>query len=146
MGWSNGIFGEYSKMRGVLIKKANVIAEDKRRKIISVLNGEIGVRDIHILIMKKGETQNGFIKLPLGEHYHTYKEVCYCFKGKAHYKLKHEITGEELEIDLNEGELMFRDAFISHTCLCTEDCILIDGAQDTWVDEDWNHYKGDKLM
>ena len=35
-------------MRGVVIKKANVIAEDDRRKIISILNGEIGVRDIHI--------------------------------------------------------------------------------------------------
>ena len=121
-------------MRGVIIRKAQIISEDERRKIVSILNGEIGVRDIHILFMKKGEQI-------LGNHYHQYKEVCYCLKGKAHYKLKHEITNEELEIDLNENELMFRDAFVTHTCICTEDCILIDGAQESWVEEEWNHYK-----
>ena len=133
-------------MRGVIIKKATVIAEDERRKIVSILNGQIGVRDCHILIMKSGEKNGQYINKPLGEHYHQYKEICYCMKGKCHYKLKHEITGEEMEIDLNEGEIMYRDAFISHTCLCTEDCILIDLAEEMWVDEDWNHYKGEKLM
>src|SRR3990167_4401198 len=123
-------------MRGVVIKKAQIIADDSRRRILSILNGEIGVRDIHILFMSKGETKDGFVKLPLGNHYHNYREVCYCLKGKAHYKLKHELTGEELEIDLNEGETMFRDAFVTHTCLCTEDCILIDGAEQSWVAED----------
>ncbi len=128
-------------MRGVVIKKATVIAEDDRRRIVSILNGEIGVRDIHILFMKKGETSDGFVKLPLGNHYHQYKEVCYCMEGKCLYKLKHELTGEEMEVELNKGEIMFRDAFVTHTCLCTEDCILIDGAECSWVDEDWNHYK-----
>ena len=91
--------------------------------------------------MKKGETHNGYVKAPLGNHYHTYKEICYCYKGKAKYKLKHEITGETMECDLNEGEIMFRDMFVTHTCVCTEDCILIDGAQESWIEEDWNHYK-----
>ena len=129
------------KMMGVYIKKVIVIAEDKRRKIFSILNGELGIRDLHLLEMKKGETNNGYVKVPLGNHYHTYKEVCYCYKGKAHYKLKHEITGEIMECDLNEGEIMFRDMFVTHTCLCTEDCILIDGAEYSWISEDWNHYK-----
>ena len=129
-------------MRGVLIKKAQVIAEDERRKIVSILNGQIGVRDIHILFMKAGETdENGYVKLPLGNHSHSYKEVCYVLKGKCHYKLKHELTGEELETDLNEGEIMFRDSYVTHTCICTEDAILIDGAEEMWLDEDWNHYK-----
>lgn len=111
------------------------------------MNGELGIRDIHILEMKKGETdEKGFIKMPLGNHYHNYKEVCFCYKGKAHYKLKHEITKEELEIDLNEGEIMYRDAFVTHTCICTEDCILIDGAEYPWTADDWNHYKGGDLM
>ncbi len=128
-------------MRGVVLKKAHVIAEDERRSITSILNGEISIRDIHILHMKKGDTSDGFVKLPLGNHYHQYKEVCYCMKGTAKYKLTHEITGETMEVDLKEGETMFRDAFVSHTCLCTEDCILIDGAEESWVGEDWNHYK-----
>ena len=86
-------------MRGVYIKKANVIAEDERRRIVSILNGEIGVRDIHILFMKKGETSEGFIKLPLGNHYHQYKEVCYCLKGKAKYKLKHDRKRKFSKVD-----------------------------------------------
>lgn len=132
------------KMRGVIIKKAFIIAEDDRRKIVSILNGQIGVRDIHILFMKKGEVSEEFVKKPLGNHYHSYKEVCYCMKGKAHYKLKHELTGEELEIDLNEGDIMFRDSYVTHTCLCTEDCILVDGAEQQWMEEEWNHYKPEK--
>lgn len=122
-------------MRGVVIKKAQIIAEDQRRKIVSILNGELTGKDVHILFMKKGDVG------PLGNHYHTYKEACYCLKGKAHYKLKHELTGEELDTDLNEGEVMYRDAFVTHTCICTDDCILIDIAQESWIGEEWNHYK-----
>ena len=126
-------------MRGVVIKKANVIAEDSRRKIVSILNGEIGVRDIHILFMKEGETdEEGYIKEPLGQHYHFYPEVCYCLKGKCKYWLKNR-QGEEEQMELNEGELMFRGPGVSHTCLCTEDCILIDGANESWLNDDWNH-------
>ena len=128
-------------MKGVYIKKASVIAEDDRRRIISILNGEIGVRDIHILEMKPGEIdEQGFIKLPLGNHKHFYPEVCYCYKGKAHYWLRNK-EGEEMEIDLNAGEIMFRAPEVVHTCLCTEDAILIDGASESWINEDWNHVR-----
>ncbi len=133
-------------MRGVHFKKAFVIAEDERRKIFSILNGEINVRDIHVLHMKKGETTNGLVNLPLGNHAHSYREVCYVMKGKCHYKLKHEITKEELEVDLEEGDIMFRDAWVTHTCTCSEDCILLDGAEQSWVGEEWNHYKQGDLM
>jgi len=121
-------------MRGVFIKKIQVIAEDERRKILSMMNGELNIKDIHILICKKGEQM-------LGNHYHTYKEICYVFKGKCHYWLKNKLTGEEWETDLNEGEIMYRDAFIIHTCTCSEDCILIDGAECSWIGEEWNHYR-----
>jgi len=121
-------------MRGVIVRKATVINEDKRRKIISILNGELTVKDIHILFMKSGDEI-------LGNHYHQYAEVCYCLKGKCLYKLKHEITGETMEVEINEGDIMFRDAFVTHTCKASEDCILLDGAEKSWVTEDWNHYK-----
>jgi len=127
-------------MRGVVIKKAFVIAEDERRRIISMLNGQMDVKDIHILEMKKGETEDGFVKLPLGNHFHTYREVCYCYKGKAHYWLKNEYS-EELELDFNEGDIMFRAPGVIHTCVCTEDCILIDGAEQPWINDDWNNYR-----
>lgn len=128
-------------IRGVHIKDALVIAEDDRRKIISVLNGEINVRDIHILHMKKGEkNEEGYIKDPLGQHKHWYPEVCYCMKGKAKYWLKNK-EGETMETVLEEGQIMFRAPGVVHTCLCTEDCILIDGASESWVGEEWNHVR-----
>ena len=120
-------------MRGVVIRKAQVIAEDDRRKIVSILNGEIGVRDIHILTMKKG----GSI---LGNHKHWYSEVMYVFKGKVHYWLKNK-EGETMECDMGEGDIMYRAPEVTHTCTCTEDAILIDGASETFIDEQWNHVR-----
>ena len=128
-------------MRGVIIRKAKVIAEDDRRKIVSILNGEIGVRDMHILFMKSGEKdENGFIKLPLGNHKHWYSEVMYVLKGKCHYWLKNK-EGETMECDMEEGDIMFRAPEVVHTCICTEDAILIDGSSECWIGEDWNHIR-----
>ena len=120
-------------MKGVIVRKAKVIAEDDRRRIISILNGEIGVRDIHILECKKGEQI-------LGNHRHWYAEVCFVYKGKCHYWFKNK-EGEVLEVDLQEGDIMFRAPEVVHTCTCSEDCILIDGAQESWISEDWNHVR-----
>lgn len=156
-------------MRGVVIKKASVIAEDERRKIVSILNGELIVRDIHILFMKSGEKEDnrfkcgcicGFnnnvkfcpyhgVKLyngqrhvskPLGNHKHWYPEVMYVIKGKCHYWLKNK-EGEEMECDMEEGDIMFRAPEVVHTCTCSEDAILLDGASESWIDEDWNHVR-----
>lgn len=121
-------------MRGIWLKKAGIIAEDDRRKIVSVLNGEIGVRDIHILTMKKG----GQI---LGNHSHFYPEVMYVIKGKVTYWLKHQITGETEVLEMSEGDIMFRAPYVVHTCECSEDAILLDGAAESWVGEEWNHIR-----
>ncbi len=125
-------------MRGVFIKKATIISEDERRRIFSILNGEIGIRDIHILEVKKGTHI-------LGNHYHSYKEICFCYKGSCKYKLKHMITGEEEEVEFKQGDIMIRDAYIAHTCVVSEDCILIDGTECSWIDENINHYQ-EKLI
>ena len=123
-------------MRGVVIKKANIIAEDCRRKIVSVLNGEITVKDIHILFMKKGQTDLAV----LGNHKHWYPEVMYVLKGKCHYWLKNK-EGETMECDMEEGDIMFRAPEVVHTCTCTEDAILVDGASECWINDDWNHVR-----
>ena len=126
-------------MRGVVMKKAITIAEDDRRKIVSVMNGELNVKDIHILYMKKGETdEQGYVKLPLGNHKHWYAEVMYVLKGKCKYWLKND-EGETMECEMGEGDIMYRAPGVVHTCLCTEDAILIDGAQESWIDDNWNH-------
>jgi len=121
-------------MKGVIIKKVNIISDDSRRRILSILNGEMGVRDIHILEMKKGESI-------LGNHWHVYPEMMYVYKGKCHYWLRHVFTGETEELDLEEGDIMIKTGFIVHTCTASEDAILIDGAQESWIGEDYNHIK-----
>lgn len=121
-------------MKGVIIRKAKIMHEDERRKITSIMNGELGVRDIHILEMKKGE-------VILGNHWHLYPEIMYVMKGKCHYWLKHILTGETEEVDIEEGDIMIKTGFIVHTCTCSEDTILIDGCTETWIGEDYNHIK-----
>lgn len=120
-------------IRGVHIKKAFVIAEDERRKIFSIMNGELNVKDLHLLEMKKG----GSI---LGQHKHWYAEVCFVYKGSCHYWLKNK-EGETMEVDLVAGDIMYRAPEVVHTCTCTDDCVLIDGAQENWISEDWNHVR-----
>lgn len=138
-------------MKGIIIKKAKIIAEDDRRKIVSILNGEIGVRDIHLLFMKTpplddpvhagyGKLGDNYIKKPLGNHKHWYPEVCYVLKGKCKYWLKNN-EGETMECELEEGDLMLRAPGVVHTCYCTPDTILLDGAAESWVDENWNHVR-----
>lgn len=122
-------------MKGVVIKKANVISEDERRKIVSVMNGELNVKDIHILFMKKGGVEN-----VLGNHKHWYPEVMYVLKGKVHYWLKNK-EGETMECDMEEGDIMYRAPEVVHTCTCTDDAILIDGASESWINDDWNHVR-----
>lgn len=126
-------------MRGVVLRKAFVTSDDSRRKIVSVLNGEINVKDIHILFMKSGEKdEKGFVKLPLGNHKHFYPEVMYVLKGKCYYWLKNK-EGETMECTMEEGDVMFRGPEVTHTCVCTEDAILIDGASESWINDEWNH-------
>jgi len=121
-------------MRGVVIRKANIIHEDERRKIVSILNGEITVKDIHVLFMKSGDSG------PLGNHKHWYPEVMYVLKGKCHYWLKNK-EGETMECDMEEGDIMFRAPEVVHTCTCSEDAILLDGASESWINDDWNHVR-----
>ena len=125
-------------MRGLTVKQAKVISSDERRDIISVLNGELNVKDIHILYMKKG----GQI---LGNHWHTYNEFMYIMKGKGHWWMKHILTGEEEEYDFKEGDIVFKTGFITHTAKVSEDCVILDGSCESWIGEDFNHVRDDYI-
>lgn len=121
------------KMRGIEIKRAKIVHEDDRRRLLELLNGELSIKNIKILEIKEG----GSI---LGNHKHWYAEVCFVYKGSCHYWLKNK-EGEQMEVDLNEGDIMFRAPEVVHTCTCTDDCILIDGACEAFIGEDWNHVR-----
>lgn len=118
-------------MKGVHITKALVVNEDERRKLVEVSNGLLNIRNLKILVCKKGEHI-------LGNHWHTYPEVRYLLKGKVDYKLKHVLTGETMEYTMTEGETMFTTGFVVHTGKFSEDSIMIDGGGEAYVSQDFN--------
>ena len=118
-------------MQGLIVRKAKVVHEDERRSLLEILNGEIGFRNLKILYIKKGEQI-------LGNHWHVYPEIMYVMKGKGEYKLKHVITGEEEQITVEEGDVMIKTGFITHTGKFTEDSILIDASAETYIDPKFN--------
>ena len=119
-------------MKGVHIKKIQVVSEDERRSIFEIMNGELSVRNMKILIVKKGEQL-------LGNHWHPEScEVMYMMKGAAKYKMKNIDTGEEEDYNLVEGDVVFRTSRIVHGGWFTEDSIVIDGATEPYISQDFN--------
>jgi len=118
-------------MNGVHIKKITLVHEDERRGIWEVMNGQLSVKNMKILKVKKGE------QLP-GNHWHVYPEVMYMMQGKATYKMKHVITLEEEDYELEEGDVVFRTGFITHVGYFSEDSIIIDGAAESYISNDFN--------
>lgn len=118
-------------MRGVHIKKIDLVHEDERRGIWEIMNGQLSIKNMKILRVKSGAQL-------LGNHWHAYPEVMYMMQGKAKYKMKHVITGEEEEYDLEEGDVVFRTGFITHVGIFSEDSIIIDGAAETYISNDFN--------
>lgn len=118
-------------MRGVHVMKAKVVSEDDRRKIIEIQNGQMNVRNMKVLIVKKGEAL-------LGQHSHPYAELMYMFKGSAQYRMKNLQTGEVEDFILQEGDVIFRTAGIVHAGIFTEDSIVIDGAENVYISAEFN--------
>ncbi len=118
-------------MRGVNVTKAKIVSEDDRRKLIEIQNGQISVRNMKVLIVKKGEAL-------LGNHWHEGKEVMYIMKGSAKYRMKNIDTGEVEDYELKEGDVVFRTGRIAHSGIFTEDSIVIDGGSDTYISADFN--------
>ena len=118
-------------MRGVHIKKIDLVHEDERRGIWEIMNGQMSVKNMKILRVKSGEQL-------LGNHWHAYPEVMYVMQGKAKYKMRHVITGEEEEYDLEAGDVVFRTGFITHSGVFSEDTIIIDGATESYISNEFN--------
>lgn len=126
-------------MKGVFLTKAKVVSEDDRRKIIEIQNGQMSVRNMKILIVKKGEAL-------LGNHYHPhYSELMYMFKGSARYRMRNIDTGEVEDYNLVEGDLIFRTSRISHAGFFSEDSIVIDGAEEPYISQNFNDVKDEIL-
>jgi hypothetical protein len=118
-------------MKGILIKKAEIVSEDDRRIIIEIMNGQMAIKNMKILKVKKGEQL-------LGNHWHPYGEVMYMLQGKARYRMKNLDTNEQEDFELVEGDVVFRTGRITHAGYFSEDSIVVDGACEPYVSQDFN--------
>jgi len=118
-------------MNEVVVRKAKLVSDDPRRSIFEIMNGEISIKNLKVLKIKKG-------RLVLGNHWHTYPEVMFILKGWGHYHMKNIDTNEEEEFDLKEGDVVFRTGRIVHAGYFEEDSIIIDAASESYISADFN--------
>jgi len=121
-------------MKGIKKQKAKIVSSDDRRDIIEIMNGQLNIKNMKVLKVKKGEQL-------LGNHWHPYPEVMYILKGKARYIMKNIDTGEFEHFDLVEGDVVFRTGRITHAGYFSEDSIIIDGAAESYISQDFNDVK-----
>jgi len=121
-------------MRGIHIKKAEIVSEDERRKLIEIQNGQINGKNIKILEVKEESYLGG-----TSGHWHQYPEIMYIMKGKCwDYKMKNIDTGEEETFELEEGDIVFRTGRIIHGGIFAKGSIVIDIAGETYISGDFN--------
>lgn len=119
-------------MKGVIVKKVEVVSDDERRSIFEILNGQLNIKNMKILKVKKGQQL-------LGNHWHPYAEVMYILKGASPiYKMKNIDTNEEETFNLQEGDVVFRTGRIVHAGWFDEGSIVIDGACEPYLNQDFN--------
>jgi mannose-6-phosphate isomerase-like protein (cupin superfamily) len=125
-------------MKGVTIRRIKLVNEDDRRRIMEIMNGEMSVKNLKILYVKKGEQL-------LGNHWHQYPEVMCIIKGSAIYKMRNIDTKEEEIFNLTEGDVVFRTGRITHAGFFSDDSIIMDGATESYISADFNDV-GEKIL
>ncbi len=118
-------------MKGVLVRKINLVHEDERRGIWEIMNGELQIKNMKILKVKEDSY--------LGGHWHVYGEVMHVLKGSAKdYKMTNLDTGETETYQLEEGDTVFRTGRIVHGGTFLKGSIVVDGACEMYLSADFN--------
>ena len=121
-------------MRGVVIKKINLVHEDDRRKLMEITNGEITGKSIKIIEVKEESYLGGKTG-----HWHLYPEAMYVMKGKVtDYTMENVFTGEKMTTDLEEGDVVLRTAGIIHGGTFSAGAIIMDIAGENYISGDFN--------
>jgi hypothetical protein len=121
-------------MRGVTVKKAFVVNEDDRRKLVELMNGQFSGKNIKILEVKEDSYLGG-----KSGHWHNYAECMYIMKGKVwDYVMENIDTGEKQTYTLEAGDVVFRGPRIIHGGWFAKDSIVIDIAEGTYISGDYN--------
>ena len=121
-------------MRGVNVCKAKIVNEDKRRKLIELMNGQFAGKNIKILEVKEESYLGG-----TNGHWHNYSECMYILKGKCwNYVMENVDTGEKETFNLEEGDIVFRGPRIIHGGMFAKGSLILDIAEDTYLSSDFN--------
>jgi len=121
-------------MKGVVVKKANIVNEDERRKLIEIMNGQFEGKNIKILEVKEESYLGGKTG-----HWHLYPEAMFVMKGKVwDYIMENIFTGEKESFNLEEGDVVFRTAGIIHGGMFSKGSIIIDIAGATYINGEFN--------
>lgn len=118
-------------MKGVVVRNIKLVSNDKRRNIYEVFNGETSIKNMKVLVVKKGRQL-------LGNHWHPYAEVMHVMKGSSNYRMKNLDTGEVEDFELIEGDVVFRTARIVHAGWFEEGSIIIDAACEPYISAEFN--------
>lgn len=122
-------------MRGVHIKKAELVHEDSRRKLIEFMNGEMNIRNLKIIEVKEDSFLGG-----TDGHWHSYGEVMVMLKGECtDYVMENLDTGEKESFNLKEGDIVFRTGRIIHGGDFKKGSIVLDGSSETFVSDEFNN-------
>jgi len=121
-------------MRGVVIRKIKQVHEDERRRIMEIMNGELGIRNLKILEVKEDCYLGG-----KEGHSHLYAEIMYIMKGKVRdYVMTNLDTGESQSYDFEEGDIVFRTGRIVHGGIFLGGTIVVDASCETYISADFN--------
>ena len=121
-------------MRGVIVKRAAIVNEDERRKLVELMNGQFAGKSIKILEVKEESYLGG-----TSGHWHNYAECMYMLKGKCWgYKTTNVDTGESDIYNLEEGDIMFRGPRIIHGGMFAKGSVILDIAEGTYISGDYN--------
>jgi len=127
-------------MKGVEVKKAIIVSEDDRRKLIELMNGQFSGKNIKILEVKEDSYLGGE-----SGHWHQYPECMYIMKGRCwDYVMENIDTGEKKTYKLGEGDIVFRTGRIIHGGMFEKGSIVIDIAGETYISGDFNDIPREK--
>lgn len=121
-------------MKGIFIKKAQIVNEDDRRKILEIMNGELSIKNMKVLIVKEDSYLGG-----KEGHWHQYPEVMCILEGEAKdYTMTNIDTKETESFNLEKGDVVFRTGRIIHGGWFKKGTIVIDGATESYISSDFN--------
>jgi len=125
-------------MHGVIVRKANVVHEDERRKLIEFMNGELTGKNIKILEVKDGGPQWQYLGGTCG-HWHHYPECMVILEGEVKdYVMENLDTGEKETFTFESGDVVFRTGRIIHGGLFKAGTKVLDIGGETYISADFN--------